>query len=91
MVSGVSRSSTITSARKRVAVRRDQHPLAAQHRRQNVLAVIGERAGDGVLEALAAGRLDVIAAPPLVDLLLAPFLARVVLVEADRGRRSRAR
>ena len=59
----------------------DQHTLAAQHVRQDVLAVIGKSARDSVLQALAAGRGHVIAATPQMDLLLAPFLAGVVLVE----------
>ena len=76
---------------QRIAVRRHQHALAAQHARQNFLDVIGQHARQRVLQALAAGRRDVIGAAPDVHLLLAPFLARVVFVEARRDRRSRAR
>src|SRR5271169_2927863 len=64
-------------------MRRHQNTLAAKNGGENVLTIIGERAGDGVLETFPAGRLDVVTAPPFVNLLLAPFLARIVLVEAD--------
>jgi hypothetical protein len=60
----------------------DQHGLAAQHAGQDLGHVVGPDAGAGVLEALAAGRRHVVGAAPDVDLLLAPFLAGVVLVEA---------
>ena len=51
---------------------------------EDVLAIIGERARNRILQAFAAGRADVVTAPPDVDLLLAPFLARIVLVEAGQ-------
>src|ERR1035437_5841625 len=58
--------------------------LAAQHARQDFLDVIGQHARGGVAQTLAAGRRDVVGAAPDVHLLLAPFLARVVLVETDQ-------
>src|SRR5665811_1372068 len=58
--------------------------LTAQHARQDFLDVIGQHARGGVAQTLAAGRRDVVGAAPDVHLLLAPFLARVVLVETDQ-------
>ena len=60
----------------------DEHALAAQDVRLDVVDVVGPDAGAGVAERLAAGRRDGVGAAPDVDLLLAPFRARVVLVEA---------
>ncbi len=65
-------------------MRRHQHVLAAHHPRQDFGHVIGQRARQRVLEALAAGRGDVVGAAPFEYLLLAPFLAGIVLVEADQ-------
>jgi hypothetical protein len=44
--------------------------------------VIGQHPRGGVLQALAARRRHVVGPPPDMDLLLAPFRAGVVLVEA---------
>src|SRR5260370_7642210 len=63
-------------------MRGDEHALPIQHGRQDVLAIIGKGARDRVLEALAAGRRDVVAAPPDLHLLLAPALTGIILVEA---------
>ena len=65
-----------------VAVRSDKDVLAAQNLRQDALTIIGKRARDRVLQAFAVGRRDVIAATPQVNLLLAPLLAGVVLIQA---------
>ena len=62
---------------------RHQRALAPHDTRQNLLNVVRQHAGRGVAQALAAGRRDVVGAPPDVHLLFAPALARVVLVEAD--------
>src|SRR5262245_21564851 len=67
---------------QRIAMRGHEHVLAAQHARQNFLDVVRQHARRGILEALAARRRHVIGAPPDLDLLLAPFLARIVLVKA---------
>src|SRR3984885_16373354 len=64
-----------------VAMRGDQDALAVKHGWEDVLAIIGESARDRILQAFTAGRVDVVTASPNVDLLLAPFLARIVLVE----------
>ena len=69
---------------QRIAVRRDQHALAREHIRLDVVHVIGQRAGQRIFQAFAAGRRHIIGAAPDMDLLFAPFLARVVLVEAGQ-------
>src|SRR5262249_34677032 len=61
---------------------RDQHLLAAHHMRLDLVQVIRPDPGAGIPERFPAGRRDGIGAPPDVDLLLAPFLTGVVLVEA---------
>src|SRR5262249_29181747 len=67
---------------QRIAVRSHEQALAPQHARQNLLDVVGQYARRGVLEALAAWRRNIVGAPPDMNLLLAPFLARIVLIEA---------
>jgi len=62
----------------------DQNSLAAQHAGQDLGHVIGPDAGAGVLEAFATRRRHIIGPAPDVDLLLAPFLARIILVEAGQ-------
>src|SRR5208283_1835852 len=59
----------------------DQYALAIEHRGENILTVIGERARDSVFETFPSGRLDVIAAPPQVNLFLAPSFTGIVFVE----------
>ena len=52
-----------TSALKRaqrIAVRRDQRALTAQHAGQNLLHVIGQRARQRVFQAFAAGRRHIV-------------------------------
>src|SRR5664280_833858 len=58
--------------------------LAAQHPRQYLRHIIWQRTRQRILETLAAGWRDVVGAAPFVHLLLTPFLARVVFVEADQ-------
>ena len=65
-------------------MRRDQDALAAKNWRKDVLAIIGKRARDRILQAFTAGWIDVVTAAPNVDLLLAPFLARIVFVEPGK-------
>src|SRR5450631_1029405 len=55
--------------------------FTAHHARQDFLNVIRQHARGGVTQALASGRRDVVGAAPFVHLLLAPFFARVVLVQ----------
>src|SRR4051812_2606191 len=55
-------------------MRGDQHALAAQYARQNLLHVTGQHPRCGILQALAARRRHVIRAAPEMYPLLAPFL-----------------
>ena len=64
-------------------MRDHHHALAAQHARQDFLHVIRQHARGRVPQAFAARRRDVVGAAPYQHLLVAPFLARIVLVEAD--------
>ena len=63
-------------------MRGDEHAPAAHHVGQDARQVIGPDARAGVAQAFAARRVDVVGAAPDVHLLLAPFLPRIVLVEA---------
>ncbi|MEH2618899.1 hypothetical protein V1285_003845 [Bradyrhizobium sp. AZCC 1620] len=60
----------------------DQRALSAQHAGQDLLHIIGQRARQRILQAFAAGRRHVVGAAPDQHLVLAPFLAGVILVEA---------
>ena len=51
--------------------------------RLDLVEVVGPDPRAGIAERLAAGRGDGIGAAPEMDLLLAPLLAGVILVEAD--------
>ena len=75
-------SSAMISARSELPCAATSTVLAAQHMRLHVVQIIGPDARAGVLQALAAGRRDVVGAAPDMHLLLAPFGAGVVLVEA---------
>jgi hypothetical protein len=65
-------------------MRGDEHARAAQNHRQDFLQIIGEHARGSVLEALASRRGLIIGATPDEHLLGTPFLARVILVEANQ-------
>lgn len=65
-----------------VAMSCDDDVLALLDEGQDLLVVVGPDTLRGELERLAAGRGDIVAAAPDVHLVLAPLLARVVLVEA---------
>src|SRR6201989_1265771 len=82
MFSGVSFSSTMISARSELP--RSVRASAAKHGGQDLMHVLRQRARERVLEAFAAGRWHVVRPPPDQNLLLAPFLAGVVLVEAGQ-------
>ena len=59
----------------------DEHGLAGLDQRGDLGLVIGQDTGRRILEAFAARRGHVIGAAPDMDLLLAPFFPRVILVE----------
>lgn len=64
-----------------VAVGGDDDVLALLDEGEDLLVVVGPDAFGGELETLASGRGDVVGSAPDVHLVLAPLLARVVLVE----------
>lgn len=68
-------------APERVAVGGDEDLLALENEGADLLVEVGQGALGGELEGLSAGGRDIVAAPPDVDLLLAPLFAGIVLVE----------
>src|SRR5690606_4692866 len=69
---------------QRIAVGGNDDILARQDLRQDLADIVGQYPGQGVAQAFAAGRGDVVGAAPVVDLLLTPVLARLVLVETGK-------
>lgn len=65
-----------------VAVGGDEGGVGAEYRRQDLVDVVRQHAGDGVAQALAARGGRVVGAAPDVDLLLAELLAGLVLIQA---------
>lgn len=66
---------------ERVTVGCDDDVLALLNQGQDLLVVVGPDTLGGELQALTAGRRDIVASAPDVDLVLAPLLPGVVLVE----------
>ena len=81
-VSGVSPSSTMHECPKGIAVCCHQNALATHDPGKDLAHVVGQHPRHRVLQAFAAGRLDVVGSAPEMDLILAPAGAGVVLVQS---------